>query len=263
MGDIRKHKAGYSLVNKLHELQYGRTRDGFWHKFFAMSPLEPESRSWYVGLLGELETGRLLDGLTQEGFTVLHSVPIGVKGSDIDHVVISPSGLIYTINTKYHSGKKIWAGGKTLMVNGQKEPYIRNSLYEAQRVSAKLPDKSIVTPLMVFINPQSITQKNSAVVTLLDVSDLQRYLRLQEKERKYMPSNPALTLLADSTFWTAAYVDETQYQEERFSWFKQLHRTVRSRGIRRRFAALLILLSPVVLILIGLYAATEILSSSM
>jgi hypothetical protein len=52
---------------------------------------------------------------------VLHAIPVGENGSDIDHVVIGPGGL-FTINTKHHPNSAVWVGGNTFMVDGQQVP---------------------------------------------------------------------------------------------------------------------------------------------
>lgn len=48
---------------------------------------------------------------------------------------------MFTLNAKNHPGAKIWIGGDTFMVNGmvngQRQPYVRNSRFEARR-AAKL-----------------------------------------------------------------------------------------------------------------------------
>ena len=68
---------------------------------------------------------------------MLHAVPVGDRGSDIDHVVIGPAG-VFTINAKHHRGASISVGGDTCMVNGHRQPYVRNSRHEAQRASRLL-----------------------------------------------------------------------------------------------------------------------------
>ena len=67
----------------------------------------------------------------------MHAVPVGERGSDIDHVVIGPGG-VFTLNAKHHPGGKLWVGGDTFMVNGQRHPYIRNSRHEAVRAGRLL-----------------------------------------------------------------------------------------------------------------------------
>lgn len=92
-----------------------------------------DERSWRIGADGEAAVAARLAKLP-ETWRVLHAIPIGERGSDIDHVVIGPGG-VYTINTKHHPNAKVWVGGNTFLVNGHRQPYIRNSRYEAARAS--------------------------------------------------------------------------------------------------------------------------------
>ena len=98
-----------------------------------------DERAWRVGADGEEKVGRILEKLARRdgAWRVLHSVPVGNRGSDIDHVVIGPGG-VFSLNTKHHPGARIWVGGNTLLVNGVRQPYLRNSRHEADRASRLL-----------------------------------------------------------------------------------------------------------------------------
>ena len=93
-------------------------------------------RAWRIGADGEEEVGRRLAKLG-DGWRVLHAVPVGERGSDIDHVVIGPPG-VFTLNTKNHPGKNIWVAERTFMISGQKTDYLRNSIFEGRRVTKLL-----------------------------------------------------------------------------------------------------------------------------
>jgi hypothetical protein len=95
-----------------------------------------EERAWRIGADGEEAVAARLARLGP-GWRVLHAVPVGERGSDIDHVVIGPGG-VFTINTKNHPGANIWVGGNTFLVNGQRVPYIRNSRHETLRAGRLL-----------------------------------------------------------------------------------------------------------------------------
>jgi hypothetical protein len=95
-----------------------------------------DERAWRVGAVGEEKVGAQLAKLSED-WKVLHGIPVGDQGSDIDHVVIGPGG-VYTLNAKRHPGAKIWVAGRTFMVNGHKQPYIRNSEFEAGRAARLL-----------------------------------------------------------------------------------------------------------------------------
>lgn len=98
-----------------------------------------EERAWRIGADGEKKVAAQLEKLARKDpqWRFLHAIPVGERGSDIDHVVIGPGG-VFTLNTKHHPGAKIWIGGDTVMVNGQRHPYIQKSRFEAQRASRLL-----------------------------------------------------------------------------------------------------------------------------
>ena len=101
--------------------------------------VKSEERAWRIGADGEEMVGAQLDKLNRKDprWTAMHSIEVGKNGSDIDHLVIGPGG-VFTLNTKHHPRAKIWVGGNTFMVNGQRQPYIRNSRHEAERASRLL-----------------------------------------------------------------------------------------------------------------------------
>lgn len=98
-----------------------------------------DERAWRIGADGEEAVGEQLEKLARKDprWRVLHAVPVGERGSDIDHLVVGPAG-VFTINAKHHPGARIWVGKDQLRVNGHIEPYIRNSRFEATRASRTL-----------------------------------------------------------------------------------------------------------------------------
>lgn len=105
-----------------------------------------DERAWRIGADGEEKVAAQLAKLVKKDprWRALHAVPVGEKGSDIDHVVIGPGG-VFTLNAKHHPGAKIWVAGTTFMVNGQRQPYLRNSRHEAERATRLLSDASGVS----------------------------------------------------------------------------------------------------------------------
>lgn len=126
--------------------------------------IDEEAEGWYRGVLGERVVAGVLDGF-DEAWTVLHSVPVGARMSDIDHVLIGPPG-VFTINTKYSPGKDVWVAGRGMFVGGFKTQYVNNSLHEASQASARLSRACgltvPVTALIVFVDPAKITHKAPA-----------------------------------------------------------------------------------------------------
>lgn len=98
--------------------------------------VKTDERNWRIGADGEEDVARRLVKLGPD-WRVLHAVPIGDRGSDIDHVVIGPGG-VFTINVKHHPQASVWVHGDTVKVNGFNQPYVRNSRHEARRTDALL-----------------------------------------------------------------------------------------------------------------------------
>ena len=104
--------------------------------FARVLGVHTDERAWRIGADGEEAVAARLAKLGPD-WKVLHAVPVGDRGSDIDHVVIGPAG-VFTVNAKHHPNASVWVGGNTFMVNGQRQPYVRNSRHEAQRAARLL-----------------------------------------------------------------------------------------------------------------------------
>src|SRR5471032_625585 len=145
--------AGYAAIQQCLELQSEVAPLGTVERFFGASPLAQNARSWYLGALGEIVVAEKLEHLGP-GWRVINAVPVGAAGSDIDHVVVGPAG-VFTINTKAHANKKVWAAGHALRINGFRQDYIRNSQHEADRatrlLTAAVGRPIAVTPLIVMV----------------------------------------------------------------------------------------------------------------
>jgi hypothetical protein len=111
-------------------------------------------------------------------------VPVGRGSSDIDHVLIGPGG-VYTVNTKKHPNARIWIGGDTVMVNGHRQPYVRNSRHEARRASrlltAAVGFEVTVRGVLVFttatVFPDVTVKKAPEDVIVLDRMDVPRVFK--------------------------------------------------------------------------------------
>ena len=169
-----------AVITQLLDLQKSAPPRSTTARLFGRSPLAGEAAPWYRGALGELHVGRLLTKLPP-GWHVLHAVPVGKGDADIDHVVVGPGG-VFTVNTKNHSGQKVWVAGRTFMVNGQKQPHVRNAEYEAQRASRLLSAaaNSPITaiPVIAVVDPASFTERERpATVVVLTANQLVRWLQ--------------------------------------------------------------------------------------
>ena len=125
-----------------------------------------DERAWRIGADGEEKVAAQLAKAARKDprWRFLHAIPVGDRGSDIDHLIIGPGG-IFTVNAKHHPGAKIWIGGDTFLVDGNRQPYIRNSRHEAAR-AAKLLTAACgfsvyVEGLIVTVNADDVTVKKA------------------------------------------------------------------------------------------------------
>lgn len=72
-----------------------------WRRFFG-GDAKRDYGNWAQGAEGEEVVGKVLQGLADDGWCVIHDVCFG-RGN-IDHVVVGPGG-IFTIETKSRGGK--------------------------------------------------------------------------------------------------------------------------------------------------------------
>ncbi|WEG08804.1 nuclease-related domain-containing protein [Microbacterium horticulturae] len=213
-------------------------------RLFGISPLGPESRPWYLGALGEREVARLLDQLGAD-WHAIHSVPVGTSGSDIDHVLVGPGG-VYTVNSKFHDGARVWVAGRSLLVNGQRKDHLRNAAFEARRAS-KLITRAAGSPVHVsaiiaIVGARSLTiRAQPAEVAVLSSVRMVRWLKqrpavLNEEEVRHI----AGTVMRSSTWGSQSAPDAD------LSAFATLRDAVVAAKRRRVLWAVGVVLSPFV-----------------
>ncbi|MET9271102.1 nuclease-related domain-containing protein [Kribbella sp. NPDC003557] len=198
-------------------------------RLFGVRPLSNDGNHWYQGALGEREVGRLLSKLGP-GWTVLHAVPIGRRGADIDHVVVGPAG-VFTINTKHHANQKVWVADRALMISGTRQHHIRNAEFECRR-TANLLTKALgrpvpVTPVIAVVNAQKLTIRNPP--TTVAVVDARRLVKLLKRQPAVLtPDDLAhlARLITDPTTW--AHQPNPSADLDRRREFNTIHTTVRA-----------------------------------
>jgi hypothetical protein len=177
-------------------------------RVFGVSPLVPETRTWYEAATSEITVGDELARLAPE-WLVLHALPVAA-GSDIDHLVIGPGG-VFILNTKSHPGQTIWASQRSFLVSGMRHPYIRNMEYEMGRaermltVAAQTPVE--VAGVLVVVAARSITVRDKhRDVTVLPSSAVLQWI---------LARPPVLTPGDVARIGAAAALDSTWYATSR------------------------------------------------
>ncbi len=157
--DLAGNPPGAAIRAKLEELT-----PGFWRALLNRLRRRPsETDGWRKGLVGEETVGADLERLTGRGWRVLHSIPLA-RNVDIDHLLIGPGG-VFTFNTKYHVGARIWVGDQVVKMGGQPYPYVRKARTEARRASAVLSRACgfavEVEAVLAFVEPAKLTVASS------------------------------------------------------------------------------------------------------
>lgn len=248
--DLRLRAPASAVITETLRVQASATPRSAAARFFGRSPLTAESRSWYLGAIGELEVGRVLDQLGH-GWLVIHAVPVGTAGSDIDHLVVGPGG-VFTVNSKYHEGMKIWVGSRRLMVNGQRTDHLRNATFEARRVTKLLTRATglplAATPIVAIVAARSITiRERPTEVVVLTSNQLVRWIERRPKLLTDDQLNPLVTAALDPQTWGNPALPPSDLVS-----FATLRASVKSARRRRQTWALAVLLSPVAVAAVSL-----------
>jgi hypothetical protein len=175
---MRDRVAGHSVMEQVVRLQDAVEPRSAVARAFGISPLTEESWPWFAGATGEREVGAMLDRLPA-GWTVFHAVPVGQGDADIDHLAVGPGG-VFAINTKNHRGAKVWVAERAVLVNGAKQPYLRNSELEASRIRHVLAGAGLVSPVhavVAVVSPASMSVRQQPMrVTVLTAEGLLRWM---------------------------------------------------------------------------------------
>lgn len=149
----------YPMVRELLRQHAAVSRRSPVARFFGLHPLPGDLRPLYRAAVGEVAVADALSQLGPE-WLVLHAVPVGKDGADVDHIAIGPPG-VYTISVRHHPGRELWVGGGVLLVDGERMPYIRDSEFEAVRTAQLMSDavgeRVEATPCLVVVDPRSVT----------------------------------------------------------------------------------------------------------
>ena len=200
-----------------------------------MSPLSTDTLPWYLGAVGELEVGHVLDRLGP-GWTAIHAIPVGSAASDIDHLVIGPGGL-FTINSKHHEGKRIWVGATRLLVNGQRTDHLRNAAFEGKRVARIMSSAARtavdVTPLVVIVGERGIVVRDQPrEVVVLSSRRLVEWLKRRPAALGEGEVNALTRIALDPTTWGSPALSDADLEG-----FAALRESVATARRRRRWWA--------------------------
>lgn len=158
--DLAYNRPGEQLAGNVEAARLAGERPTLWRRFWLG---KNAYSTWERGMIGERLVARELDKLVRKDprWHYINSIPVGDE-VDIDAFLVGPGG-IFTINAKHHHGARIWVGGDTIMVNGNRQPYVRNSRHEARKASRLLSrvvgESVFVQGLVVPVSANAFTVK--------------------------------------------------------------------------------------------------------
>ena len=181
-GDLARNAPGAAASARAREL---RREHPLLTSAAALLGVRTSAQQFAAGARGERTVGRQLSRWAAHcGWYVLHAVPVGRRGADIDHVVIGPFGVV-TVNTKT-TGTAVWVGEYGLTVGGKPVDYLRKSRSEASRAGRLLNQATGLTvpvqPAIVFVGARRVTVRRGGpadVAVLPAPRALRRWLRNQ------------------------------------------------------------------------------------
>jgi hypothetical protein len=204
--DLIENRAGAAARAKRNEIN---AQAPVWNLVARAIGVKTDERNWRVGYKGEVKVGNELAKLP-DGWHVIHAVPIGEQGSDIDHIVICPRG-VFTLNTKNHPDGAISVYERAVWVNGHSTDYLRNSRFEAKRVS-KILTAGCGVPVevqaaLVFVDPSKLTRKGTPPdVHVITRRTLRTFLMQQPLRLTASQVEHIFSVARDSATWQPATV---------------------------------------------------------
>lgn len=179
---LRMRMPGERAIGELLRAHSAEQPRSIWARLFGVSPIGAESAPLFAGALGEVRVGELLAQLDAE-WTVLHAVPVGTDGADLDHILIGPAG-VFTVTTRNHPGMAIAVSGRSVLVDGLKIAHIRAAEHDLgraeRRLAAALGETVRVTGLLVFVEPHSLAVRGAPKdVQVLASTELLPWLEAQ------------------------------------------------------------------------------------
>ena len=202
-------------------------------RFFGLNPLGAASVSLYTGARGEIAVAALLAELPA-GWSVFHAVPVGDRGSDIDHIVVGPGGVV-TISTKHHPGAYIWVGGTMFMVSGHQKSYLHSAVSDAERVTSlirsRMPLLDPARAVIAILDANQITTRGKPErVVVLNAQRLCRWLVALPDVLSAADADEVAALLDDPAVWGVA---DPLPPDELMRQFTALDAEVRAARLRR------------------------------
>lgn len=148
--------------------------------FERVTDARTEDRSWRRGAEGEERVAGILARCLDERWVVVHDLTIGVKGANLDHLLIGPAG-VFTLNTKNLTGR-LTVYERAILQNGHKTSFVPSALREARKVQDRLSaatgrSVSAWSVLVLAGRCDLQVKKRPSDLTIISAAGLPRWIR--------------------------------------------------------------------------------------
>ncbi|MFJ6014508.1 nuclease-related domain-containing protein [Streptomyces sp. NPDC092952] len=99
-----------------------------------------EAKQWYAGALGEKRTAARLKPLARQGWTVLHDRALPTGRANVDHLLVSPHGVVIVLDSKRWSARAPLQVVSGRLMHGRRDvtTWLDGLRYEARTVARVL-----------------------------------------------------------------------------------------------------------------------------
>ncbi|MCU1637129.1 MAG: hypothetical protein JWQ68_2368 [Cryobacterium sp.] len=201
---MRHRSAGLAAAIEVLRLQRDAPARLLFGRVFGRSTLTHEAEAWYRQATAEIGVGETLARLPTP-WTVLHSVPTGIAGHQVDHLVIGPGGIL-TVVLRHGTGDDISVPDGVLVVDGSARSYLAEAEGVARRVSevilTRMPLATPVRPVLAFVEPRVITiREKTACVDVVDAGELGGWLQALPPVLGEADARQVVAVLDSPTTW--------------------------------------------------------------
>ncbi len=135
-GSLHGRAAGAAMIRRCLESQAEAPARGTLADILGRDPLRQDARVGYVAALADRRLARRLDRLGPE-WTVLHALPVGRDGSDLDHLVIGPGGVI-AVHVEPRVGRQAHGDGLGLRIDAHASGAVHRAIELREDAASRL-----------------------------------------------------------------------------------------------------------------------------
>lgn len=137
IGDLITHAPGQFALDRATEVRERGLADAGKGALGRWRPASSWETAWRQQARAEQLIGSRLNQLAKQGHAVLHSIELIEYATDVDHLVIGPTG-VHCIETRQFPRQTLWLDGESATIDGTPTPLLREVRRQAGLVRRQL-----------------------------------------------------------------------------------------------------------------------------